>query len=46
MRLAAVEGLRVANTPAAIRALQALANDNEGEVRRTVQLALEAAAPG
>jgi HEAT repeat protein len=45
MRLAAVEGLRLAGTPAAIHALRALAKDNVGEVRRTVQLALEAAAP-
>ena len=41
MRLAAVEGLRTAASPAALAALQSLAKDPEGEVRRTVTLALE-----
>ncbi|HEX5819536.1 MAG TPA: HEAT repeat domain-containing protein [Gemmatimonadales bacterium] len=45
MRLAAVEGLRLAGTPAAIHALQGLAKDDEGEVRRTVQLILEGLKP-
>jgi HEAT repeat protein len=44
MRLAAIEGLRLAGSPAAIHALQGLATDDEGEVRRTVQLILEVSA--
>jgi HEAT repeat protein len=39
-RLAAIEGLRLAGSPAAINALQGLAKDDEGEVRRTVQVIL------
>ena len=42
VRLAAIEGLRLAGSPAAIHALQGLATDDEGEVRRTVQSLLEA----
>ena len=45
VRLAAIEGLRLAGSPAAIHALQGLAKDDEGEVRRTVQSLLEALRP-
>jgi HEAT repeat protein len=41
LRLAAVEGLRMAGSPAAMAALQGLVRDDDGEVRRTVQVALE-----
>ena len=43
VRLAAIEGLRLAGTAAATNALQGLLKDDEGEVRRTVQAILERA---
>jgi HEAT repeat protein len=43
VRLAAIEGLRLAGTAAAMHALQGLQQDDEGEVRRTVQAILERA---
>jgi len=46
IRLAAVEGLRLAASPVATSALRSLSKDDEDEVRRTVQLALEDAPRG
>ena len=43
VRLAAIEGLRLAGTAAAMHALQGLLKDDEGEVRRTVEAILERA---
>jgi HEAT repeat protein len=43
VRLAAIEGLRLAGSTAAMNALQGLLKDDEGEVRRTVQAILERA---
>jgi HEAT repeat protein len=45
LRLAAIEGLRLAGTPAAIAALQGFGKDDEGEVRRTVQAILDGLRP-
>lgn len=43
VRLAAIEGLRLAGSAAAMNTLQGLLKDDEGEVRRTVQAILERA---
>ena len=45
-RLAAIEGLRLAGSPAAVNALQGLVKDDDGEVRRAVAEALRELGPG